>query len=203
MPAKAKDRRHCQQLRIFQDITAVPHTKERIDGRGAVNRWIRENGRFPITVTQGEAIQCRLGLGEGGDCSRRWECPAGFCSKTLRRLPIVKSCNTAELGAREERLFLRRPRDVPVPDCTADRHGREVRRSSARYFSMIENRILHKTSRYGLSVPGCLNWSCFTVQYPCGSGRYQSGSSPPRHRRGPAPRLVWKPWPSPRAPDRR
>ena len=46
-----------------------------------MKQWIVEDWAFEITVTQ--AQPCRLGFEKGNQFNCKYECPAGFCPKTM------------------------------------------------------------------------------------------------------------------------
>ena len=51
---------------------------------------------FTITVLRGRAEHCRLGLEEGDTFYCQYECPAGFCPKTMALLHTY--CEIARCG---------------------------------------------------------------------------------------------------------
>ena len=51
-----------------------------------MNKWITEDWEFTVTVTQGEAKQCRLGFESGDEFTCQYEVPTGFCPKTMPTL---------------------------------------------------------------------------------------------------------------------
>lgn len=48
--------------------------------------WIREDWEFTITVKDGCASRCRLGLETGDAFTCRYAAPGGFCPKTMPAL---------------------------------------------------------------------------------------------------------------------
>ncbi|MEA4824350.1 MAG: TIGR04076 family protein [Clostridiaceae bacterium] len=48
-----------------------------------MKKWITEDWTFEITAVKGKAEQCRLGIEEGDVFRCQYECPAGFCPKTM------------------------------------------------------------------------------------------------------------------------
>ena len=48
--------------------------------------WIQEDWEFTLTVLQGEARQCRIGLEEGDEFTFRYALPAGICPKIVPQL---------------------------------------------------------------------------------------------------------------------
>lgn len=51
-----------------------------------MKRWIEEDWQFEITVADGDASRCRLGLETGDRFTCEYACPAGFCPKTMGTL---------------------------------------------------------------------------------------------------------------------
>jgi len=48
-----------------------------------MQKWVTEDWAFELTVIDGRAADCRLGL-ERGDCFRfSYECPAGMCPRVM------------------------------------------------------------------------------------------------------------------------
>ncbi len=54
-----------------------------------MKKWMNEDWEFEVTVSKGSAEQCRMGLEEGDKFSCRYDCPAGFCPKTMPVLHIA------------------------------------------------------------------------------------------------------------------
>lgn len=55
-----------------------------------------EDWTFEITVIRGKAAQCRMGFEAGGKFYCSYECPAGFCPKTM---PVLHTlCEIARCG---------------------------------------------------------------------------------------------------------
>lgn len=48
--------------------------------------WVVEDWRFELTVTDGKAGQCRLGLETGDSFVFSYECPAGICPRVMTEL---------------------------------------------------------------------------------------------------------------------
>lgn len=48
-----------------------------------MDKWLEEDWRFEISVIKGDARHCRLGLEAGDVFICGYECPAGFCPKTM------------------------------------------------------------------------------------------------------------------------
>ena len=51
-----------------------------------MQKWVTEDWGFELTVTEGKAGHCRLGLEEGDKFIFSYECPAGMCPKTMAQL---------------------------------------------------------------------------------------------------------------------
>lgn len=61
-----------------------------------MNKWIVEDWAFEVTVTQGEASACRLGLEKGDKFSFEYECPGGFCPRAM--MEIFTWCEVIRCG---------------------------------------------------------------------------------------------------------
>ena len=48
--------------------------------------WIQEDWEFTLTVINGEARQCRIGLETGDEFTFRYALPAGICPKIVPQL---------------------------------------------------------------------------------------------------------------------
>lgn len=48
-----------------------------------MRKWLQEDWEFTLTVTSGRAEQCRIGMEAGDSFTCRYECPGGFCPKTM------------------------------------------------------------------------------------------------------------------------
>lgn len=48
-----------------------------------MKKWITEDWEFDIIVTKGKAENCRMGFEAGDKFLCKYECPAGFCPKTI------------------------------------------------------------------------------------------------------------------------
>ena len=48
-----------------------------------MKKWLAEDWEFEITVIKGQAKACRMGLEAGDRFVCQYECPAGFCPKTM------------------------------------------------------------------------------------------------------------------------
>ena len=51
-----------------------------------MNKWIVEDWEFELTVIEGEAKQCRLGLEKEDKFIFQYECPEGFCPRAMIEL---------------------------------------------------------------------------------------------------------------------
>ena len=51
-----------------------------------MQKWVTEDWGFELTVTEGKAGHCRLGLEKGDKFIFSYECPAGMCPKTMAQL---------------------------------------------------------------------------------------------------------------------
>lgn len=61
-----------------------------------MKKWIVEDWEFEITVVKGEAHHCRMGLEVGDTFHCQYECPAGFCPKTM---PVLHTlCEIVRCG---------------------------------------------------------------------------------------------------------
>ena len=48
-----------------------------------MNKWIKEDWRFEILATDGEAHDCRLGIEKGDVFVFEYGCPADFCPRAM------------------------------------------------------------------------------------------------------------------------
>ena len=48
-----------------------------------MKKWVTEDWEFKLIATDGKAGHCRLGLEKGDKFIFQYECPAGFCPKTM------------------------------------------------------------------------------------------------------------------------
>lgn len=61
-----------------------------------MRKWIIEDWEFKIVVTKGKAEECRMGFEAGDEFSCTYECPTGFCPKTM---PVLHTlCEIARCG---------------------------------------------------------------------------------------------------------
>ena len=51
-----------------------------------MKKWVTEDWEFEITVTEGKAGHCRLGLEKGDRFVFQYECPGGMCPKAMTQL---------------------------------------------------------------------------------------------------------------------
>ena len=61
-----------------------------------MRKWIVEDWAFEITVTGGEASQCRLGLEKGDRFAFEYGCPADFCPRAM--IEIFTWCEVIRCG---------------------------------------------------------------------------------------------------------
>jgi len=61
-----------------------------------MKRWLEEEWTFEIEVMEGEACHCRMGLETGDRFECTYECPAGFCPKTMHQLHTL--CEIVRCG---------------------------------------------------------------------------------------------------------
>lgn len=61
-----------------------------------MKKWIDENWEFTITVTKGRYDTCRMGFETGDTFTCTYDCPAGFCPKTM---PVLHTlCEIVRCG---------------------------------------------------------------------------------------------------------
>lgn len=51
-----------------------------------MQKWMKEDWEFVVTVTKGKARDCRLGLEKGDAFVFQYGCPGGFCPRTMTEL---------------------------------------------------------------------------------------------------------------------
>lgn len=51
-----------------------------------MRKWIAEDWAFELTVTEGKAEHCRLGLEKGDRFAFEYGCPADFCPRAMTEL---------------------------------------------------------------------------------------------------------------------
>ena len=61
-----------------------------------MRKWIVEDWEFTITVKEGKAEHCRLGLETGDVFTCQYEVPGGFCPKTMATLHTL--CEIVRCG---------------------------------------------------------------------------------------------------------
>ena len=61
-----------------------------------MKKTIIEDWEFEIVVTNGLANQCRMGFEAGDKFTCKYECPTGFCPKTMPTLHTL--CEIARCG---------------------------------------------------------------------------------------------------------
>lgn len=48
-----------------------------------MKKWMAEDWQFELTVTEGKAEHCRLGIEKGNRSFFSYECPAGICPRVM------------------------------------------------------------------------------------------------------------------------
>ena len=61
-----------------------------------MKKWLKEDWTFEITVVEGEARRCRMGMEKGDVFHCSYDCPAGFCPKTMAQLHTL--CEIVRCG---------------------------------------------------------------------------------------------------------
>jgi len=61
-----------------------------------MRKWVTEDWEFELTVTDGKAGHCRLGLEKGDKFVFQYECPAGMCPKTMTQ--VYTWCEVVRCG---------------------------------------------------------------------------------------------------------
>ena len=51
-----------------------------------MKKWVAEDWKFELTVTDGRAENCRLGIEEGDRFVFSYECPSGICPRVTTEL---------------------------------------------------------------------------------------------------------------------
>ena len=51
-----------------------------------MNKWVTEDWGFELTVEEGKARDCRLGIEKGDKFVFSYECPAGICPRVMTEL---------------------------------------------------------------------------------------------------------------------
>lgn len=51
-----------------------------------MKKWVAEDWKFELTVTDGRAENCRLGIEEGDRFVFSYECPSGICPRVMTEL---------------------------------------------------------------------------------------------------------------------
>ena len=83
-------------LRSVQKTETIPQQLRRIL---LMKQWIVEDWAFEITVAQ--AQPCRLDFEKGDRFNCKYECPAGFCPKTIPdSIPCAELYAAAEIHKR-------------------------------------------------------------------------------------------------------
>ena len=61
-----------------------------------MQKWVTEDWEFELTVANGKAGHCRLGLEKGDKFVFQYECPAGMCPKTMKQ--VYTWCEVVRCG---------------------------------------------------------------------------------------------------------
>ena len=61
-----------------------------------MKKWMAEDWEFEVTVTQGEARNCRIGMEKGDRFTFRYACPADFCPRAM--MEIFTWCEVVRCG---------------------------------------------------------------------------------------------------------
>ena len=61
-----------------------------------MRKWIVEDWAFELTVTEGQAEHCRLGLEKGDRFSFEYGCPADFCPRAM--IEVFTWCEVIRCG---------------------------------------------------------------------------------------------------------
>lgn len=61
-----------------------------------MKKWMAEDWEFEITVVEGKAQNCRLGIEEGDKFVFEYECPANFCPRAM--IEIFTWCEVIRCG---------------------------------------------------------------------------------------------------------
>lgn len=78
-----------------------------------MKKWLEEEWRFEITVIKGESQRCRLGLETGDIFTCGYECPGGFCPKTI---PVLYTlCEIVRCGGNFRLRGSLSPREISFP----------------------------------------------------------------------------------------
>lgn len=51
-----------------------------------MNKWVTEDWKFELTVAEGKARDCRLGIEKGDKFGFSYECPEGICPRVMTEL---------------------------------------------------------------------------------------------------------------------
>ena len=51
-----------------------------------MKKWVVEDWGFELTVTEGKASLCRLGLEKGDNFTFSYECPTGMCPRVMAQV---------------------------------------------------------------------------------------------------------------------
>lgn len=76
----------------------------------AVRHWVTEDWEFELTVTDGKAGHCRLGIEKGDRFVFRYGCPEGMCPKTMHL--VYTWCEVIRCGGDFTLRGEREPREM-------------------------------------------------------------------------------------------
>ncbi|MDR1464409.1 MAG: hypothetical protein LBJ11_03805 [Oscillospiraceae bacterium] len=62
-----------------------------------MKKWVTEDWEFELTVIDGQAGHCRLGIEKGDKFIFQYECPVGICSKLMAR-QLYALCEVIRYG---------------------------------------------------------------------------------------------------------
>ncbi len=78
-----------------------------------MHKWILEDWVFEIVVIKGRAEDCRMGFEAGDVFSCQYECPTGFCPKTM---PVLYTlCEIARCGGNYKLKGSRNEYEIDFP----------------------------------------------------------------------------------------
>jgi len=78
-----------------------------------MRKWIVEDWTFEVTVTQGEAQNCRLGLETGDRFIFQYETPASFCPRAM--IELFTWCEVIRCGGNFTHRGCPEPYEMDLP----------------------------------------------------------------------------------------
>ena len=78
-----------------------------------MQKWVTEDWGFELTVTEGKAGHCRLGLEKGDKFIFSYECPAGMCPKTMAQ--VYTWCEVIRCGGDFTYRGLKEKYEMDIP----------------------------------------------------------------------------------------